>query len=266
MVNIPTATPLSPALGAVVDHFDVHAEVTSEVGDALRNMLAEYQLLVIRDLDLNDADNRRLLQVFGHVLDEFDDGTYYSLVQNPIFPGGNESEELVYHCDYSFRPNPLQVVSLYGLEIPEVCANTRFASGVHACRTLPPNLRTRLEGKMVMHACDISGLERTSSGPLTPEDLETREYSGTLHPAILKHPRTGAEVLFFNPYLCVWIEGLNRAESAALLTDVFTHLHATENIYEHRWRSRDLLIFDNIALTHKRDRGASRILRRMIVP
>lgn len=265
MLDIPTATPLSPALGAVVESFDVHAEITPEVGHALRNMLAEHHLLLIRNVDLSSADNRRVLEIFGHVQDEFDDGTYFSLVQNPISPGSNESEELVYHCDYSFLPNPLQVVSLYGMEIPEVCASTRFASGVRACRTLPPHLKARLEGKMVMHACDITGATRTSSGPLTADNLETREYRGTLHPAILTHPRTRAQVLFFNTYLSVRIEGLSRAESNALLADVFAHLHAPENVYEHRWRPRDFLIFDNIALTHRRDPGAPRVLRRMVV-
>lgn len=265
MPGVLTATPLSPALGAVVENFDVHADMTSEIADALRKMLGEHHLLLVRNVDLNSADNRRLLSVFGHVQDEFDDGTYYSLVQNPVLPGSDQGEELVYHCDYSFLPNPLQVVSLYGLEIPGPCANTLFASGVRACKTLPAGLRRRLEGKMVMHASDITGPSQTSQGQLTAADLETRPYKGTLHPAILTHPKTAAQVLFFNTYLSIRVEGLGRSESDALLADVFKHMHAPENVYMHEWRPRDFIIFDNIALTHKRDKGAPRVLRRMVV-
>lgn len=117
---------------------------------------------------------------------------------------------------------------------------------------------------MVTHASDITGPTRTSSGQLTAEDLETREFCGTLHPAILTHPRSGAQVHFFNTYLSVRIEGVSRAKNEAQFADVFAHMHAPENVYEHRWRPRDIPIFDNIALTHKRDKGAARVLRRMV--
>ena len=118
---------------------------------------------------------------------------------------------------------------------------------------------------MVLHASDITGPSQTSLGQLKADDLETREYRGTLHPAILTHPRTGAQVLFFNCYLSVRVEGTSRQESDTLLADVFNHMHSPENVYEHHWSPGDLIIFDNIALTHKRDKGAPRVLRRMVV-
>ena len=265
MSGIPVANPLSPELGVIVGGFDIHADLTAAACDSLRRMLAEHHLILFRGVDVSPVDNRRLLEIFGPVEDEFQNGTYYSLVQNLIFPGREDVEELMYHCDYSFLPNPLQVVSLYGMDVPSVCANTSFANGVRACRTLPPDLRAQLEGRMVLHACDIVEAAQVSSGQLTDADLERGAYRGTLHPVILMHPRTGDQVLFINPYLSVRIEGLSHTESQSLLNQAFTHLYTPENVYEHCWRQGDFIIFDNIALTHKRNKGTTRTLRRMIV-
>jgi len=264
MLDISMATPLSSALGVVIPNFDVHADLSDTDGEKLRSMLARHHLILFPDLSLSSAENRRLLEIFGPVKDEFHDGSYSSLVQNRISPDSDEGEEVIYHCDYSFLPDPVQVVSLYGMHIPGVCATTRFANGVRACRTLPADLRARLGDKWVLHASDVTESHPISSGRLTAADLEKKEFRGTLHPAILTHPRTGDEVLFINEYLSVRVEGLSRVESELLLSAAFAHLYAPNNVYEHHWRQGDLIVFDNIALTHKREKGAPRTLRRMI--
>jgi taurine dioxygenase len=237
----------------------------ADAADALREMLARHKLLLFRGVEVDAAQQRRLLERFGTVIDEKEDGRYYSLVNNRISPDSDEGDECTYHCDYSFKPSLLPFVSLYGLEIPEGCAPTRFVNGIHAYRGLDADLKSRLEGRLVLHACDVTSASAESAGPLRPDDLETKSYLGTLHPAILSHPSTGEPILFINDYLCVRIEGVSNAESAALLAGVSAHLYAEDAVYEHSWRPGDLMIFDNIALQHKRVKGAPRVLRRMIV-
>jgi taurine dioxygenase len=260
-----TSEPLSPLLGVVVQHCDVRAPLSAATRTWLRDLIARHKLLLFRDVDLESTEHRRLLETFGTVVDEKDDGRYYSLVDNRISPDSEEGDECIYHSDYSFRPTLLPFVSLYGMDIPANCAPTRFVSGVLACRELGADVRARLAGKLVLHASDVMTATGESSGPLRAEDIESRAYAGTLHPAILTHPATGESILFVNEYLCVRIEGLSLAESNALLADVYGHLYSDDQVYEHHWRRGDLIVFDNIALQHKRVRGAPRILRRMIV-
>ena len=53
-----------------------------------------------------------------------------------------------------------------------------------------------------------------------------------------------------------------------LLGELFDHLYAPANVYRHRWRNGDLVIWDNIALQHARpDQSATprRRLRRVAV-
>jgi taurine dioxygenase len=251
-----TVRPLSAALGAAVAGVDVCGDLSTPVCDALRELLWKHQLLLFSEVELTAAQHRRFLQVFETVEDEQGNGEYHSLV--------TDGEDLAYHCDYGFMPNPLPVVSLYGLEVPTTCAATRFASGVDACRHLPADLRGRLDGKLVLHASDVRSATQRSTGPLRPEDLDHVPYLGTLHPAILKHPRTGREILFVDEYLSVRVEGMSAQDSAALLADARSHLYAPEHLYEHHWRERDLIVFDNLALSHKRTGGEPRILRRLI--
>ena len=73
-----------------------------------------------------------------------------------------------------------------------------------------------------------------------------------LRPVVSIHPTTGQPVLFVNEQHVERIEGLDPAESRALLVALFDHLYAEANIFEHRWRNGDLVIWDNIALQHGR--------------
>jgi taurine dioxygenase len=49
------------------------------------------------------------------------------------------------------------------------------------------------------------------------------------------------------------IAELDPVESEALIEQLFAALYAPDNVYEHRWRPGDLLIWDNLALQHGRD-------------
>jgi len=68
------------------------------------------------------------------------------------------------------------------------------------------------------------------------------------------NPQTGRAFLCVNYSQTSHIVGLPQAESDALLDALSAHLYAPEGVYEHHWRTGDLLIWDNLALQHSRDR------------
>jgi taurine dioxygenase len=64
------------------------------------------------------------------------------------------------------------------------------------------------------------------------------------------------------------IEGLERAESDAILDDLFEIAEDPSIFYEHEWRVGDLLMWDNHASIHMRTdfpREERRLLRRCTV-
>jgi taurine dioxygenase len=66
------------------------------------------------------------------------------------------------------------------------------------------------------------------------------------------------------------IDGMDDAASEALLEELFDHLYRPENVVEHHWRERDLVLWDNIALQHARPNimieGPARTLRKTFAP
>jgi taurine dioxygenase len=85
-----------------------------------------------------------------------------------------------------------------------------------------------------------------------------------------RHPRTGRTVLFVTPQFTQRIDGMNTAESEALLGELFDHLYRSEAEVRHEWRERDLVLWDNIALQHARPNvtyeGPARTLRKTFAP
>ena len=75
-------------------------------------------------------------------------------------------------------------------------------------------------------------------------DRETR------HPAICKHPETGAELLFVNPTYTTRIDGLPPAQSRELLQDLYRHCMRPEHGCRLKWAPGSLAIWDNRSTLH----------------
>ena len=70
------------------------------------------------------------------------------------------------------------------------------------------------------------------------------------------------------PLMTRYIIGMDRAESEALLLELFAHAEKPEFVYAHPWKVNDLLIWDNRCTNHARnDFPASEVrqLRRITV-
>ncbi|MFC7692564.1 TauD/TfdA dioxygenase family protein [Paeniroseomonas aquatica] len=69
-------------------------------------------------------------------------------------------------------------------------------------------------------------------------------------PVFRLHPITGRRVLYCNPGYAIRIEGLERAESDAMLEYLFRHQAQEKYLYSHAWTPGDLLMWDNIGTCH----------------
>jgi taurine dioxygenase len=250
--------PLSPLLGITIRHRDVRRPFSESERAYLHNLIARYHLLHFSDQRLDADDQIRFVELFGTVA-QWGNGAYFTFVPD-------DGSELGFHSDFSFSRTPLPFISLYGLEADEKAAPTLFVDAIRACETMPARLRVALEGRDVLHISDVVNLNMRSSGRRSHAGAGTDgRIRGTYHPAIMDHPRTGVPVLFVNQYLSQSIDGISRQEGDTILSEVFAWLYSRGNIYEHRWETGDLLLFDNVALQHARARGGARRLRRVVV-
>jgi taurine dioxygenase len=259
-----TAVPLNSALGVEVLGADLSAPLADEDVEQLRRLYDRHHLLLFRGQALSAEDQLRVCRHVGTVLDP------PTLVSN-VEPGGFHPDfELVFHSDYAFLPRPLQGISLHALEIAPDAVPTAFVSNVYGERTLPAELRARLDGvEVTLLANTVAGREdivcrRTP----VPDDAPPDAYPSTTRPAIWPHPRTGERLLFVNEQHGWRFVGRSRAESDDLFDEVFAHLYRPEATYEHHWVAGDLIIWDNLALQHGRRANPNivvRSLRRVVL-
>jgi taurine dioxygenase len=64
------------------------------------------------------------------------------------------------------------------------------------------------------------------------------------------HPLTGRRILYANPGYTMWIDGMDKQESGAILDYLFRHQERADFLYAHRWAVGDVLMWDNIGTVH----------------
>jgi alpha-ketoglutarate-dependent taurine dioxygenase len=166
-------------------------------------------------------------------------------------PGADGASELVWHNDQSHRPM-LKVLSVFeALEVDDDVVPTEFRDTYTAFEMLPAAVRTQLEHKQVVYY-----------DPRQPGPDELPRLADAMHPVFTAHPHTGRRALYVNDF-ADRIVGLTHAESAARLAELRCHLDATAPRYAHRWRTGDLVLWDNIGLQHRRDAVPGGQRRRM---
>jgi alpha-ketoglutarate-dependent taurine dioxygenase len=73
-----------------------------------------------------------------------------------------------------------------------------------------------------------------------------------VHALVGRQEGTGRPYLFACMDMAALVIGLSEPASDALLEQLFEHLYAAENVYEHHWRNGDLIVWNNRAIQHAR--------------
>jgi taurine dioxygenase len=224
----------------------------------LRRLYAEDGLILIRGLNLSMDDQLDLCSVFGPVMRGSRENY---LVSNVHQDGLLGARELLFHNDVPYVPRPYLGGSLHALQVEEGASATRFASGLRAYQRLPPALRERIEGLNAIQVRERVEGRRNRMTDMQPGDL------CTLHPVVGRRAGDGRPYLFVNQAMTACIVGLAEAESEALIEDLFGYLYADGAIYEHVWRTGDIVIWDNLAVQHARKPlgPAARTLQRVTI-
>src|SRR5918998_2194068 len=162
-----------------------------------------------------------------------------------------------WHTDMSYSTDIALANVLHAKRVPvrdgRPLGNTQFRNMHAAYDDLPAEVRDRLEGRVAVHDFekfwDVMRLRPGSiRKPLTPE--QRAKKPPVPQPIFRTHPITGRRVLYCNPGYTMRIEGLERAESDALLEFLFRHQAQERYLYSHAWTPGDVLMWDNIGTVH----------------
>lgn len=225
--------------GVEIDH-DLSKPLDEAGQAALRDLLYRESLLLFRDQSLTEDDQLRIMGHFGKVL--YEEGYRFEIALDGMLG----THRLAYHSDNIFLTDPIQMLSLYAIDVDEGRTSTLFAHNQKVLDALPADLRERLPAMNARAVIPMSQAERSVAYD-SPDFLP--QY---VRRAVFPHAVTGEPTLLVTELQTSRIDGLPQAESDALLQQLFDALYAPANLYEHVWRNRDLLIWDNFALQHSR--------------
>jgi taurine dioxygenase len=264
--------------GAAITGVDLAQPLGPGTIGAIQEALDRRLVLVIRGQTLSDPELIAFSEQLGELdppgpnpygepfIPEFPQMNVISNVVENGRPIGNlGAGEAAWHADMTYVEVPPRAAVLYALAIPDSGeGDTWFANMFAAHDALAPALKAKLAGLMAIH--DGS---RNSAGVLRKgyaEVTDVRETRGARHPLTRTEARTGRKALFLGRRQNSYVVGLSVAESEQLLDQLWAHATQPEFTLRHRWRVGDVLIWNNLAVLHRRDPFDSqsrRIMHRM---
>jgi len=259
-----TAVPFDACLGADVEGIDITA-MDDTAFQFLAEALDTYHVIRLRGQKVSDPDLISFASKFGDL-----DPPGPSPYGRPIHPthpelnvitnlkdeggiplGNLANAEAVWHADITCRAKPPKASALYAIEVPPEGGDTYFADMFAAYDALDDAIKQRIEGLKAIHdeAHNSVGMLRHGFEEVT----DVRDTPGARHPLVRKHPKTGAKSLFLGRRPYSYIVGLDLDESEDLLDELWAHATQPQFTCGVQWRPGDLVMWDNLAVLHRRD-------------
>jgi taurine dioxygenase len=240
---------LTPALGAIVESFDLAQRQDAGSIAAVRQALDENLVLFFEDQTITPEQQRDFAAHFGE------------LYTHPLYPGQTGLPELmvleydanrkghndVWHTDVTYIQTPPQASLLYAEIIPEIGGDTLWVNTYLAYEALSDHFK-QLAGRL--HAVhDFSKAFRRERfeqyGIADRADKAYAENPPVLHPVVRTNTDTGRKALFVNQNFTSHIAGVNERESRAILSYLYEHLQQPEFQVRWRWKANAVAFWDN---------------------
>ncbi|HEU0061332.1 MAG TPA: TauD/TfdA family dioxygenase [Hyphomicrobiaceae bacterium] len=267
---------LTPAVGAEILGVDLRRLSDAEFAD-IAKVWHQRSALLFRGQQIGDTDLLSFSRRFGELdpppnqeRGRLSPPGYPDIyvVSNVLDAGGQPigalgAGEAVWHTDMSYLELPPDASMLYALEIPPQGGDTWICGMQAAWAALPEALKEQLRGRRIKHDGTYNSGGFLRQGVEATDD--PHQAPGAWHPAVCRHPVTGAPSLYLGRRRNSYVEGLSPAASEALLDALWAHIDRPELRYEHKWRVGDLLLWDNRSTMHRRDpfdQSARRVMHR----
>ncbi len=246
-------TPLTGALGAEIRGVDLRDASENLIAD-LRDALARFHVLAVRDQQLSPSELSQLAQQFGpfsgnpiHVPLEGQEDVV-KMVREADDDGPNIGG--AWHMDLAWFKAPPGLTMLYAGETPPVGGDTLFADLTDAFAALSPTMRGFLEGLTSIHSAqDVYATNAAVRAVSVQPDAKAVSKIETEHPLVCRHPATDEPYLLINSTIRCF-KGMSEAESRAIVTFLLEHAVRPEFTCRLRWYDGTLGLWENSCLLH----------------
>src|SRR6202165_3883125 len=256
-VQVYAITPFSLHTGAEVRDIDLRRPIYNAIRERLNQAFIDHSVLAIRDQKLSAPEFLEAMQIFGKIFpqhnsrfqvpecpaihyisnqDKLEDGTIY-------IPGEG------YHTDHSNDREPPKATALHAVKLPELGGDTQFVNMYEAYNALSEDMKKRIDGLQARHVYQSRHSERKL--PQLSPDRKSIASESVIHPLVRTHPRPGRKAIYINPIRIEEIIGMDDSEALTLLDELLEHSTQLKFQYRHKWKSGDVVIWDNRCLMHK---------------
>lgn len=252
--NAVAVTPLTPALGALVEGFDLSEPLSDDAIGFIEEQLIRRQVLFFADQTLTEHQQRDFARRFG------------DLHTHPIYPGTSEVPEIMvldthpdnppdndhWHTDVTFIETPPLGSVLYARRIPPVGGDTLWANANAAYAALSAPFRRFLDGLTATHDFRKGFPPDRFAFPGYHEKWlkGCAENPPVVHPVVRVHPVSGERGLFVNENFTTHINEVTAEESRRLLDILFAQVVRPEFTVRFRWQERTVAFWDNRSTQH----------------
>ncbi|MBL25632.1 MAG: taurine dioxygenase [Rhodospirillaceae bacterium] len=247
-------SPISGALGAVIEGVDLSKPLPKPVFDEIRSAWLEYCVIFFRGQKLEPSQFVRFARKWG------------GIHLHPFLEPHPEHKEIIeiiktekdtytfgdaWHSDQLFQRRPAKATMLYAKEVPEFGGDTLFANMYLAYDGLSSGMKKILDdvrieasgGTRSAQAATQNKGSMNSKAP--PKNLSTSCF----HPLFRTHPETGKKSLFIGNQ----VEGLKnfaREEAQPIIEYLRDFAERPEFTCRFRWEVDSLAFWDNRCVQH----------------
>jgi taurine dioxygenase len=260
-------TPNNAGLGARITGVDLGQALPAEGFRTLLRALGAHGVLCFPGQDLDAPQLASFARLFGEL--EVNVANLFHAPGLPEImilsnlrdaagkPVGLSDAGQGWHTDMSYSHEIALANVLHAKQVPEKDGRplgaTQFRNMHAAYADLPAEVVERLEGRVAVHDFEkfwevMRRRPGSTRRQLTPE--QRAKKPPVPQPIFRTHPITGRRVLYCNPGYAMRIEGLDAAESTAMLEFLFLHQAQPKYLYSHAWTPGDVLMWDNIGTVH----------------
>ena len=270
---------IHPVFVGEVSGVDLRRPLTPDEVTAIEAGMDRCAVLVFRNQNITDEQQIAFTRNFGEI-ENSAGGTVTKAHEKRLSPLMNDVSNLgtdhrplarddrtrlfnlgnqLWHSDSSFRAIPAKYSILSGRIVVEKGGNTEFADMRAAHDALDAKTKALCETLVCEHSLMYS---RGSMGFPEFTEEEKAMFRPVRQALVRSHPNTGRKSLYLASHAGA-IVGWPIPEARAFLRDLNEEATRPENVYSHKWRQFDLLMWDNRQTMHRVRRFDDTVVRDM---
>lgn len=153
----------------------------------------------------------------------------------------------LWHTDSSFKRLPAYCSMLHARSIPPIGGQTEFADMRAAYDALPEATREKLAGLVAEHSIMHS---RAKLGFSDFDENEKKAFAPVPQVLVRRLQDSGRMSLYIASHIGA-IRGMPDAEAKQLVEELTRHATQPQFVYSHRWRVKDLVMWDDRCTLHR---------------